>query len=281
MDIKGLWNFADPAASEALFRERLAGAGVDDALSLQTQIARSYSLRGRFDEAHHLLDSMQSELAAAGAEPRVRWMLERGRTFRSSKQPDRAKPLFAQAVDAAGAAGLDELAVDAMHMMALVEPASAEQMRWNLRALALAESSIDANARSWKASLANNIGMTLHDDGLFEQALASFRTALAARERMGNPANTRAARWAVAWTLRSLKRHAEALAVLRRLEQECADADAPDGHVFEELAENLLLTGQVEPSRPYFAKAHAELARDPSPGRESDERLARLLALSR
>lgn len=77
--------------------------------------------------------------------------------------------------------------------------------------------------------------------------MASFRTALAARERMGNPANTRAARWAVAWTLRSLKRHAEALAVLRRLEQECADADAPDGHVFEELAENLLLAGQVAP----------------------------------
>lgn len=281
MDIKGLWNFADPAASEALFRERLAGAGVDDALSLQTQIARSYSLRGRFDEAHHLLDSMQPELAAAGAEPRVRWLLERGRTFRSSRQLDRAKPLFAQAVDAAGAAGLDELTIDAMHMMALVEPASAEQMRWNLRALALAESSIDANARSWKASLANNIGMTLHDEGKFDQALLGFRSAVDAREPMGNAANTRAAHWMVAWTLRSLKRHDEALDILHRLEREAAAANEPDGFVFEELAENLLAIGQAAQARPYFAEAHAALSADGSPDRVDEARLARLLALSK
>lgn len=281
MDIKGLWNFADPAASEALFRERLAGAGVHDALSLQTQIARSYSLRGRFDEAHHLLDRMQSELAAAGAEPQVRWLLERGRTLRSSKQPDRAKPFFAQAVDAAGAAGLDELAVDAMHMMALVEPASAEQMCWNLRALALAESSINVNARSWKASLANNIGMTLHDEGKFDQALLRFRSAVDAREPMGNAANTRAAHWMVAWTLRSLKRHDEALDILRRLEREAAAANEPDGFVFEELAENLLAVGQAAQARPYFAKAHAALSADSSPDRVDDAGLARLLALSK
>ena len=98
---------------------------------------------------------------------------------------------------------------------------------------------------------------------------------------MGNPANTRAARWAVAWTLRSLKRHAEALAVLRRLEQECADADAPDGHVFEELAENRLAIGQAAQARPYFAKAHAALSADSLPDRVDDARLARLLALSK
>ena len=113
MDIKGLWNFADPAASEAVFRERLASASGDCALSLQTQIARSLGLRSRFDEAHAVLDQIEPRLAGAGAEPRVRYLLERGRTFRSSRQVDRARPLFAQAVEAAAAAGLDDLSVDA------------------------------------------------------------------------------------------------------------------------------------------------------------------------
>lgn len=281
MDIKGLWNFADPAASEAVFRARLASASGDDALSLQTQIARSLGLRSRFDEAHAVLDQIEPRLAAAGAEPRVRYLLERGRTFRSSRQVDRARPLFAQAVEAAAAARLDELSVDAMHMMALVEPAAAEQMRWNLRALALAESSIDANARSWKASLANNIGMTLHDEGKFDAALQQFRSAVTAREPMGNAANTRAAHWMVAWTLRSLKRHDEALDILRRLEREAAAAHEPDGFVFEELAENLLAIGQAAQARPYFAQAHAALSADTSPDRVDDARLARLLALSK
>ncbi len=281
MDIKRLWNFADPAASEAVFRERLASASSDDALSLQTQIARSLGLRSRFDEAHAVLDRVEPRLAAAGAEPRVRYLLERGRTFRSSRQVDRARPLFTQAVEGAAAAGLDELSVDAMHMVALVEPTAAEQMHWNLRALALAESSIDANARSWKASLANNIGMTLRDEGKFDQALLRFRSAVDAREPMGNAANTRAAHWMVAWTLRSLKWHDEALGILRRLEREAAAANEPDGFVFEELAENLLAIGQAAQARPYFAKAHAALSADSSPDRVDDARLARLLALSK
>ena len=281
MDIKGLWNFADPAASEAVFRARLASASGDDVLSLQTQIARSLGLRSRFDEAHALLDRIESRLAAAGAEPRVRYLLERGRTFRSSRQVDRARPLFAQAVQAAAAAGLDELSVDAMHLMALVEPVVDEQMRWNLRALAVAESSTDANARSWKASLANNIGMTLHDEGKFDEALQQFRSAAVAREPMGNAANSRAAHWMVAWALRSLKRHDEALNILRRLEREAAAAREPDGFVFEELAENLLAIGQAAQARPYFAQAHAALSANSSPDRVDDARLARLLALSK
>lgn len=281
MDIKGLWNFADPAASEAVFRARLASASGDDALSLQTQIARSLGLRSRFDEAHAVLDQVEPRLAAAGAEPRVRYLLERGRAFRSSRQVDRARPLFAQAVEVAAAAGLDELSVDAMHMMALVEPAAAEQMRWNLRALALADSSIDANARNWKASLANNIGVILHGEGRFDEALRRFRSAAVAREPMGNAANTRAAQWMVAWTLRSLKRHDEALDILRRLEREAAADHEPDGFVFEELAENLLASGQAAQARPYFAQAHAALAADSSPDRVDDARLVRLLALSK
>ena len=282
MDLTPLWNFNDPVASEAAFREALAaGAGADDALVLQTQIARTYGLRSQFAEAHALLDAVEPRLAVAGAEPRVRYLLERGRTFRSSKLPDRARPLFLEAVERAHGARLDALEVDALHMVALVEAEPEAQLQWNRKALAVAAASTDPVARNWDASLAHNIGMSLHDAGRYEEALASFQTALAARERIRNPARTRAAHLTVAWALRSLGRHGEALAILRRLEADNGAAGTPDGYVFEEIAENLLAQQRGDAARPYFAKAWQLLAADRSLDRPSDDHLARLERLSR
>jgi tetratricopeptide (TPR) repeat protein len=123
--------------------------------------------------------------------------------------------------------------------------------------------------------------MTHHDAGRYPEALASFETALAARERIGDPGRTRVARWMVAWTLRSLGRHDEALAILRRLEAENEAAGTPDGYVFEELAENLLVQGRGDAARPYFARAWQLLSADTSLDRPSAEHLARLDRLSR
>jgi len=50
----------------------------------------------------------------------VRYLLERGRTFNSAGEKDRARPLFVQAWEIAGAAGLEGLAVDAAHMVPIV-----------------------------------------------------------------------------------------------------------------------------------------------------------------
>ena len=282
MDVTPLWNFADPAASEAAFRAALAGTrDRDDVLILQTQIARTFSLRSRFEEAHALLDSIEPQLAAAGPEPRVRYLLERGRTFRSAGQVERARPLFDEAASAAAAARLDGLHIDALHMTALVLPTPAEQLRANERALEAALASADPAARRWEASLANNIGMSLHDLGRNEEALASFERALAARQRLGQASETRTARWMIDWTLRLLARHDEALADLRRLEAEIAAIDEADGFVFEEIAENLESLGRRDEARPYFAKAHHLLAADTSPDRVDDARLARLQRLAR
>ncbi len=281
VDIRALWNFGDPAGSEAAFRAALAGANRDDTLVLQTQIARTYSLRARYDEAHALLDRVEPALATAGAEANVRYRLERGRSWRSAKQPGRARPLFLQAVDLAEAAGLEDLAIDAMHMVALVEPAAADQLAWNERALAAAQRARDPAARDWDASLANNIGMTLHSQGRYEEALASFRTALAARERIGKAGAIRIAHWMIAWTQRALARHDEALAILMRLERETAAAGQPDAWVAEELGENLRALGRADEARPWFAKAHARHQRDTSPGRPDAKHLERLLELSR
>jgi tetratricopeptide (TPR) repeat protein len=262
MDIRSLWDFDDPAASEALFRRLFADAQGDDALSLRTQIARTHSLRRQFAEAHAELDAMLPALDAAGAEPRVRHLLERGRTLRSAGERQQARPLFAQAVDRARAARLDELMVDAMHMLALVVPDTADQLAWNDRALAAALASDEPNARAWEGSLANNIGMSLHGVGRFDEALASFRQALAARERDGRPSQVRIAKWMVAWTLRAMKRHPEALALQQRLEQEWAAAGEVDGWVYAELGENLAALDREAEAGPWFSRAIDALAND-------------------
>jgi tetratricopeptide (TPR) repeat protein len=282
MDVSSYWNFADPAASEAAFREALASThDLDDELTLQTQIARTYGLRARFDDAHGLLDRIEPRLSGAGAEPRVRYLLERGRTFRSAQAPERALPLFVEAADRAHAAGLDALEIDAMHMVALVEPGTEAQLDWNRRALALARASSDPLAQRWEASLANNIGWTLANAGRYEEALASFETALAARERVGKADDIGSARWMIARTLRSMNRHDEALAILRELEREGRSSGDPDGYVFEEIGENLLAQHDDAAARPYFAKAWALLDADHSLDRPSEERLQRLQLLGR
>jgi hypothetical protein len=51
LELAPLWNFSDPAASEQRFRAALESTRGDDALILQTQIARTHGLRGDFARA--------------------------------------------------------------------------------------------------------------------------------------------------------------------------------------------------------------------------------------
>ncbi|MFT3954537.1 MAG: TraB/GumN family protein [Piscinibacter sp.] len=285
-DILALWDFDDPAASEARFRAALADAAAppthDAALSLRTQIARTLGLRRRFDEAHRELDAVDALLPGAGPEPRVRTLLERGRAWRSAREPAKARPLFLQAEQLARSARLEYLHVDALHMVALVEPDPQAQLEANQRALAVARAAQDPQARRWEASLTHNIGWSLHEAGRHDEALASFRDALAARQRDGaRPERLREAHWMIAFELRALRRHDEALALLRGLESELAAARAVDGFVPEEIAENLLALGRGAEARPYFAQAHAQLSRLDSIERPDEPRLARLLELAR
>jgi hypothetical protein len=72
MDIDSFWEYSDPAASESRFRGALAAASADERLELLTQVARTYSLRKQFGQAHALLDEVEPQLPAAGAAPRAR-----------------------------------------------------------------------------------------------------------------------------------------------------------------------------------------------------------------
>ena len=244
IDLVPLWNFGDPAASEQRFKAALSTASGDDALILQTQIARTHGLRNDFETARRILREIEPRIATAGAEVRIRHALETGRTYASAVHPtealtadakQRARNAFLAAYEVARVAHQDGLAVDALHMMAFVVTEPIDQLKWGQQALALAERSSQPAARAWEASLRNNVGYALHQLGRYEDALVEFRRAVVLREKGSNAEALREARWMEAWTLRALDRIDEALAIQHRLEADGAAAGTPNRDVFEEL----------------------------------------------
>ncbi|CAN5242117.1 hypothetical protein BH09ACT12_BH09ACT12_32700 [soil metagenome] len=231
-DVASLWDFDDPAGSEERFRAAADAATGDERLILQTQVARALGLQGRYEEGHAVLDA--EEVAAGGTEVGVRRTLERGRLLRSADRPREARPLFVHAALTAGAAGLDALHVDALHMVALVG-APAEQLALTEEALAVARTSSDPAARAWEPSLLNNLAMAHADAGDWSAALAGFEEALVARARLGDDRRTRTARWLVAWALRNLDRREEALAIQETLRAELDSLGEQGPYVDEEL----------------------------------------------
>ena len=277
--LRTMWDFGDPAASEARFRAALpaAEASGDRAYlcELKTQIARAEGLQQKFDDALRTLDGAEPLRGEGTARAGVYLLLERGRVLNSSKRAAEARPLFLRAWDEARAAGLDGPAVDAAHMAAIVETPEGA-MEWNLRALALAESSADPDARAWAGPLSNNVGWTLHGKGDFAGALERFEKALRFAEAKAKPEGIRVARWCVARCLRSLGRVEEALAGQRALFAETEAAGSPDGFVHEEAAECLLALGRTDEARPFFRTAHGLLSKDRWLVRDEPARLERL-----
>lgn len=267
IDLEPLWDWHDPALSESRFRAALATAKGDDALILQTQIARTYGLRRDFARAREILRNMEPRLAQAGAEPRIRHALELGRTYASAAHPKesqtpeakaRARALYARAFELARREKFDGLAIDALHMLAFVDTEAAEQLKWAQEALAVAEASSQPAAKKWEASLRNNAGTALHRLGRYEEALAQFEQALALRRRGSDAAATRVAQWMVAWTLRSLGRLDEALRLQLELEREWDAAGKPDPYVFEELEHLYRAKGDAHRAGHYAARRRNE-----------------------
>jgi len=262
IDLVPLWDFSKPELSERRLRAALATANSDDALILQTQIARTYGLRRDFARAQEILASIEPQVQTASAEARVYHALESGRNLASAAHPpesqtpevrEMARAAYLRAFEVAKAERLDGLAVDALHMLAFVDTAPLEQLKWGQEALAMAEASPQPAAKKWEASLRNNVGYALHQLGRYDEALAQFRQAAVLRERAQDAEATRSAHWMVGWTLRALNRGDEALEIQLRLERECDAAGAPDPYVFDEL--ELLYRGRGDEVR---AKQYAE-----------------------
>src|SRR6266487_2678063 len=284
-DFDTLWDYDHPGATERRFRELLPEA-LDSRdfpylTQLLTQIARAEGLQRKFEDAHKTLDRVEKAMLKAEADDktRVRYLLERGRVFNSSGKRDEAKPLFLEALDLAVKSKDDFNAVDAAHMIAIVEP-SEKQLQWNLKALDLAENSADEKTRKWRGSLYNNIGWTYFEQQQYEESLLMFEKAVEFREREGDLGKIMIAKWCVAKALRMMDHTEEALEMQRNLFEQYQAAGKKSGYVYEEVAECLTIMGQEQEAQGWFAAAYEELSKDPRLADEQD-RLSRLRELGK
>ena len=236
MDIEAFWEYTDPGASEVRFAEAAVAASGDPRLELLTQLARTYSLRGRFVEAHTLLDAVESKLDGAGPAVHARYMLERGRTYNSANDVEMARPLFVGAWNLARAGQLTGLGVDAAHMVAITHSGTAEGIAWNRLGLSVARGALDPKAVALIPAMLNNAAWDLHALGRYDEALTYFEEAETEWLARGKPKQIRIAKWSVARCLRSMGRNREALAIQQALAAEHAAAGTTDRYVDEEIA---------------------------------------------
>lgn len=233
MNIDELWDFQDPAGTEMRFREAIQKTG-DMSLraELGTQLARTLGLQHRFDEGFQALAGTTHLEVPMEGRFLVRYELEYGRLLNSSQRQEEALPHFHKAAEVAARCGEPGLEIDALHMIAIATKDSTEQLEWNLKAIARAESSSDERARKWLASLYNNTGWSLFELGRVAEALDLWKRAVPIREQMGQPVPLRIARWCVARGLRELGDIEGALAIQEEIVLE------PDSgpYVQEELA---------------------------------------------
>ena len=274
--LDALWDFEHPAQSEARFTAEAARhpARSREGAEAATQVARAQGLQRRFDDADRTLDGVQAMLGELPVRVRVRYLLERGRRWNSGGDlPPRGRAPHDTLPGAAF------YRVDALHMLAIVAP-SEQAIAWHRRALAAAEEATDARTRGWRGSLLHNLGWTLHARGDYAAALELWQKALAERDAAHDVARARIARWTVARGLRSLGRLDEAETMQRALMRELDTERAPDGYVFEELAEIAVARGDRAAARPWAAKAYAILGEDAELRANDAARLSRLADLA-
>lgn len=261
-----MWDFSKPDVSEQRFRAALARAKGDEALILQTQIARTWGLRRDFERARQILAEVQPQIERAGAEAQVRYWLELGRTWASAahkpqqltpEAKTQARNAYDRAMATAKAAKLDGLAIDTVHMYAFIDTDPESGIKWADEGLRLAKASAQPAARRWEATLRNNRGVALNQLKRHDEALAELKTALHLIEADGRVNDTRVAHWMIAHTLRLMGRLAEARDIQLRLEREFDADKQPDPYVFEELEAIYKAQGNAERAAHYAARLKA------------------------
>lgn len=284
-EINSLWDYSNPAETEkkftALLSEAEKSGNKDYLVQLITQIARTQGLQMKFDEAHKTLDKALKMLDSDTQLGEVRYMLERGRVYNSSKHPDEARKFFIEAYQKAMERGFDSYAVDAAHMMGIVEQGD-ESLKWNEIAIKDAEESKDEKARNWLGSLYNNIAWTYFDMKNLDKAMELHQKNVEWHSQKGSVKETLIARWSVARILREMGKPQEALdAQMKLMEETEGKKLKEDGYGYEEIAENLNLLGRIEESKSYFKKAYDLLSKDIWLAEYEKDRLERLKNMSK
>ncbi|NWL10483.1 hypothetical protein DM793_04090 [Paenarthrobacter nitroguajacolicus] len=188
-----LWNFRDPASSEAAFRAAMVEEmyDADERAELATQLGRAIGLQGRFEEADALLDEIDDDEPTVG----VRILLERGRVLNSDGRAAMAVPLLEQAAELADHLGEEFLAVDALHMLSIADAANAEV--WMRSALEYASTAHDERTKRWMIALHASLGAFLQGKNRLTEALVEFQLAEQWAARLGTERQRAVARQAI------------------------------------------------------------------------------------
>ncbi len=280
LTIDQAWDYSDPVTSESNFRAMLKEQKPDAwRAEVMTQLARSLGLQRKFNEAQKVLDEAQSMINSDMQVALVRWHLEQGRVINSRGDAAGSIANFEQSLQLAQQAGAEYLAIDAAHMLGIVET-SEKAIGWNEKALQMAESAKDPKSRGWLGPLYNNLAWTYSDRGEYERALELFTKDVAYRESIGRTFEASIALWSRAKTLRFLGRVEEALQIQRGLLSHPDRHGKPaEGYTNEEIGECLILLNREAESKPHFAIAHEILSGDPWMVANEAERLQRLKKL--
>src|SRR4030095_216848 len=284
-DFDELWDYSKPAVTEKKFRALLPKAEKSKdksyLIELLTQIARTQGLQRKFDEAHKTLDKAMKMIKSEHIRPRIRYMLERGRAYNSSNVFDKAREIFLAAYQQAVKYKEDNYAVDAAHMIGIVEKGE-ESLKWNDIAVKIAEQTSDEYARGWLGSLYNNIGWTYFSMKKYDKALELFEKYVEFQTKMKREKGTAIAKWCVAKTLRMLGKTEEALKKQLELKKwwESNKDLEPDGYIYEEIGECFLALNKQMESKEYFKQAYEVLSKDIWLEANEKERLERLKSLS-
>jgi tetratricopeptide (TPR) repeat protein len=284
-DFDKLWNYNNPAETEQKFKtyfeEHGAGLNLSQRLQLLTQIARTYSLRHLFDNAHEVLNEVEKQLPASPDLARARYYLERGRTFNSAGNKADAQRHFEQALDIARQLHEDFYTIDAMHMLAIVaQPVPDLANNINEQAIILAENSTSEEAKNWLGSLYNNLAWGYFDKGEYDKALSLFLRALKWYEDRKSARNAFIAKWTIARTLRAQNKLDDALIIQLGLFEESSTTGHADGYVHEELGELYLLKNDALKAPFHFQKAYELLSQDKGLQKFESARLERIKMLS-
>ncbi len=253
-DFDNLWNYSKPADTREKFKAHLGNSkDLDYELQLQTQIARTHSLSGEFKEAHEILDKVEAQLNQKTMIAKVRFLLERGRTFNSSGEKEKAEELFKSAFKLSDEIGTIKYTIDAVHMVAIAAGTIEEKVDWVERGVEIARSSDSEKLKSWEGIFYNNIGWDLFDEKRYEDALEKFKKCADFHKVHGNKESHDIALWSMAKAYRFLGKVDEALEIQEGLLKASNGVDE-SGYIFEELSELYSVKGDDAKAQEYRAK---------------------------
>jgi len=275
-DFDKLWNYADPAATEAKFRALLPAAekSGDDSYHAQllTQLARTQGLQGRYDDAMATLGRAATVMRNDDSLAYVRELLERGRVLNSSGDPTTAMRSFTSAWKLAESEHHWRYAIDAVHMMGIAAATPQEQIEWNRRGIEMVEQHPDQ--KGWLHALYNNLGESYAKAGDYRSALDAFEKLAAIN---GNDMYTMKDQ---ARVLRLMGRVGRATEIIRPIHEQLERDGKPDGWISEEYAECLLAAGRADEATPHFRVAHDLLSADAWVLKSEPAKLERLRRLA-